>query len=198
MPTGYTADVENGKVTDLRTFVLLCSRAFGACIMQREDAMDAPPKYRNVEPYYAEHLARAEVKRDRLAGMTLDEAYALEEAEYWNRLAAHEQSVARTTEEINRYNEMLAKVMGWAPPTPEHEGLKKFMVHQLVESKRFHEYTLPTPTRKSAKAWLGEKRAKAAKDVAYYAQSKLDEEKRVTESNEWIRQLYESLNGVPA
>ena len=42
MPTGYTADIQDGKITTLREYALSCARAFGALIMMRDDPHDAP------------------------------------------------------------------------------------------------------------------------------------------------------------
>ena len=44
MPTGYTAIIEDKPGLTLREFALRCARGMGACIMQRDDNMDEPPK----------------------------------------------------------------------------------------------------------------------------------------------------------
>lgn len=42
MPTGYTAGVKDGTVTDFKAFVMQCARAFGALIDMRDDPSDVP------------------------------------------------------------------------------------------------------------------------------------------------------------
>lgn len=37
MPTGYTASVQEGKVTEFRDFAMECARAFGALVMMRDE-----------------------------------------------------------------------------------------------------------------------------------------------------------------
>jgi hypothetical protein len=32
MPTGYTAKVNDGSITDLKSYALICARAFGASL----------------------------------------------------------------------------------------------------------------------------------------------------------------------
>jgi hypothetical protein len=44
MPTGYTAPVQSGEIVELEDFILLCARAFGACVMQRDEPMKSLPK----------------------------------------------------------------------------------------------------------------------------------------------------------
>jgi hypothetical protein len=40
MPTGYTAGVADGTITEFREYALLCARAFGACIMLRDEPVE--------------------------------------------------------------------------------------------------------------------------------------------------------------
>jgi hypothetical protein len=49
MPTGYTCDVQNGKVTELKDYLLDCSRGFGALIHMRDERMDTPIKLRRYQ-----------------------------------------------------------------------------------------------------------------------------------------------------
>lgn len=62
MPTGYTAAVCDGKITEFPAFALQCARAFGALITMRDDAMNAPiPE--EIKPdtsYYDKNISEAE------------------------------------------------------------------------------------------------------------------------------------------
>jgi hypothetical protein len=51
MPTGYTAMIEEREDVTFREFALTCARAFGACIMQRDNSLAEPPKPREVDKY---------------------------------------------------------------------------------------------------------------------------------------------------
>lgn len=198
MPTGYTADVANGTVADFRTFALRCARAFGATIMQRDEAMDVPPRLREVSPYYAEKAATAAARLADVRAMTVAEAEARAHAEYREAAAAWRESMRERAETRNRYNTMFADVIAWEPPTPEHADLKEFMLSQLRDSRQSDcDYDWPQPTRMAADVWLADARAHAERDAAYYATQQREEEARVADANAWITALYQSL-GAPA
>ena len=60
MPTGYTEDIYNGKDVTFKDFALKCARAFGACVHQRDDDANDPPKLREPNTgYYEERLKKA-------------------------------------------------------------------------------------------------------------------------------------------
>lgn len=81
MPTGYTAGVEDGTVTTLREYALTCARGMGACIMQRDDPMNEPPKKQEPTDYHVKWLAEAKEKLVQLAAMSNEEIKAAFTAE---------------------------------------------------------------------------------------------------------------------
>lgn len=197
MPTGYTHDVAEGKVTDFRTFALQCARAFGATIMQRDDPGNEPPKLREESPFYAENLAEAEARFAEVDGMRSEDAERGASAAYEKAMTFFREQVADRTEKLNRYNAMLAEAVAWAPPTPEHEGLRKFMIDQLTEGRRFDcNYEVDEPKRMSANEWLAKEFAEAARGVNYARKSLQEEQKRVRGANAWINALYDSLGAT--
>lgn len=200
MPTGYTAAVEDGTVTDFRTFALRCARAMGACVMQRDDPMDAPPKLRVESKYYAEAVERDEARVAELSAMTPAEADNAARAEYDRQLTRNAEYDIREAAIRGRYNAMLTAVMEWEPPTPEHEGLKDFMRQQLVESRKFDcGPPWPEPVRQTGAAWLAEQKQKAHESLARSIKGLADERERVAGANAWIGALYDSLREtVPA
>ena len=56
MPSGYTSDIYNGKEVTFKDFALGCARAFGACVMQRDDPADEKPKIMPEESYHARRV----------------------------------------------------------------------------------------------------------------------------------------------
>lgn len=60
MPTGYTADVADGKITDFVEYALQCARAFGACIMLRDEPISSEIPEFQPSDYNANALAEAE------------------------------------------------------------------------------------------------------------------------------------------
>lgn len=194
MPTGYTADVADGKVTDFRTFALRCARAFGATIMQRDDPMSEPPKPREVDDYYTRAVAERKAKIAALDAMTVEEANDAAALAYGEALKRHRESIQRNTDTRNRYNAMLAEAMAWEPPTPEHAGLKDFMVEQLTEGRKFDTgYTPEPPTRQSGEFWLAHEKAEASRSLAYARESLAKEIERAEGANAWIAALYDAL-----
>lgn len=196
MPTGYTADVGNGKMTDFRTFALTCARNFGACITQRDDAMDVLPKHREESTYYAESLARDEQELVELLDMSEEQIAKAYEADYAHRLAeylryAEERRVTRT-----RYETMLAQVDAWEPPSEEHERLKQFMQQQITESIRFDCTGYGSePERGDPQTWYQERLASVRRSISRGRVSLAEEKVRVAKANQWIDELYESLGG---
>lgn len=193
MPTGYTAGVEDGTVTDFRTFALRCARAFGACIMQREDSLEMLPEPRKENSYYLESLARAQARRDTLETMTLAWADIEAELQYTDAVARITESKARQALELERYAKMLAAVRAWTPPTPDHKGLKDFMVQQITESTKYMASKWEAPKRLTAAEWLVAERAKAYRDIAYAAEEARKERERVDEAQAWLAALDASL-----
>jgi hypothetical protein len=51
MPTGYTAEILDGKVTTFREFAQKCMRAFESTIHMRDESLDKKYTSRKVEKY---------------------------------------------------------------------------------------------------------------------------------------------------
>lgn len=194
MPTGYTAAVENGQMTELRDFILTCARGMGACIMQRDDPIADPPKHRQPSGHYVECLATAQADERRLSVMSLTQADVEAETEYVAAVKSYDESTARQVAENARYEAMIDKVVRWVPPTSEHEGLKTFMLDQLRTSK--YDYWPKRPVRMDATMWLATARERAAGRVEYYTREYAEDAERCASQNAWIDALYASLPEV--
>ena len=144
MPTGYTHDVQTGKVTEFKQFALNCARAFGALITMRDDPMDAPvPDKIEASSYSAQRFAESKERLAQLRLMTPEQA---EIAAFNAHQEATEYAARRNAEtdtENERLDAMLTKVLAWAPPTPEHVGVKDFMAEQLRISKVTYRHEIP-------------------------------------------------------
>lgn len=199
MPTGYTADIGDGTVTDFRTFALRCARNFGATIMQRDNPMNEPPKHRVPSNYSAKALTVARNRLAELDSFTLDDAERAAQAEFSAALKSHDQYAVNRAETKGRYKAMIAEVEQWTPPTADHIGMKTFMLSQLTESIEFDctDYGSRRPERVGAADWLDAAKAKARKDVARHAEEDAAERERCASSNRWIDSLYASLPTKP-
>lgn len=195
MPTGYTAQLmEKGQ--DFRSFVLTCARGMGACIMQRDDPMNEPPKKQGPSAYNSNGLQAAIAELARLRGMDRDAQYlfaSLKKVEAFNRRA---ERLQRANDENKRLDEAMAQVVAWTPPTPDHAGLKAFMVEQITISRNslsYLEQSLREVTDKPVRKFYEEAIESAEHDIEYRRKELAKEQDRTNERNEWIEQLYKSL-----
>lgn len=195
MPTGYTAEVADGKVTDFRTFALRCARAFGATIMQRDDPSADPPKRREPSDYAAKRLVEDRARLAEVNAMTVEQAEAAATAEYEKAMADEEKYAANRRATRSRYEAMLAKVVLWEPPTADHVGLKKFMEEQIRESISFDCAEYPSRLQRlNGRDWLEREQKRLVESIGRNAQSQAEEEARCAGANAWIDALYASLD----
>jgi hypothetical protein len=193
MATGYTYPVKDGKITEFREFALQCSRAFGALIHMREDSMSSELTFPEVDDYHVKGLAKAKRDLKDLETVSIREAEKRAEADHQRALDANREIAKVRKLNLQRYEAMLEQVRAWTPPTKEHQGLKDFMVQQLVDSIKWDVDYLTEPQKKSGAGWLADA-VKAAEDsIAYHTEKYAEEVKRIGERREWILQLQESL-----
>jgi hypothetical protein len=199
MPTGYTADVQSGKITRFEDFAMQCARAFGALLMMRDDPLDAPvPEEFKPSDYYREALDRNEKRLAELKAMSPAAIIAASRAAQSDALARHEAHEAGKAEHRARYEAMLAKVRAWTPPTPEHEGLRAFMEQQLTESIRFDCRPWGPPEQRSPAAWYELELSDAEQAVARSRKALADEIERTEGRNRWLADLRRSLTAARA
>jgi hypothetical protein len=193
MPTGYTADVQSGKVTEFPDFAMQCARAFGALIMMRDDPADAPIPEFQPSDYHSKALATAEADVARLSAMTAEQAQTEADAEHAKAVRQNNEWNAEKAACRERYEAMILKVDAWTPPTPDHNGLKEFMLKQLRESIDFDCRPYDEPKALPGAEWLEKAKARAARSVEYHRDEHAAEVKRTADRNAWVRNLRESL-----
>lgn len=197
MPTGYTASVQDGTVTEFREFALQCARAFGALVLMRDDPVDAPipDSFTADTSYHDDRIDEAKAELLRIETMTDADCYAAARAEREQWWADFEERKRKRDEARDRYEAMLSEVRSWEPPTEEHRGLKDFMAKQLTESIDFDcssEYDKPGPFLDGAD-WRREKIRKARRDIEYHTKERKAEIERTESRNLWVKQLRQSL-----
>lgn len=201
MPSGYTAILQEKPDISFADWAKQCARAFGACIMQRDDPMGDPPNVDEQPSRY--HFERLEELRSKLAWLrevtdTEIDAKRTEEAAQSRTYALKQ--IEKTKAIEARYRRMLAMAKAWEPPTPDHAGVKKFMIEQITESIKFDcgtEYYDEQLQRLDVVVPIAEYRAAEIadieKDIAYHEKKWNEEVARTNERNEWKRQLIASL-----
>lgn len=198
MPTGYTSDLYEGKDITVRDFILRCARGMGALIMMRDDPMDAPIRTFEPSDYHAKAIEKARARLDELADMHPDEIRRQAEDAH---LKAYNSWRERRDDKLvmrGRYEDMLNQVKAWHPPTPDHEGLRKFMIEQLTTSIEFDCSVTPSrfdepPVREPDGAWFTKQVEKAQHDLVYHVEEDAKERARTAERNAWVQALMESL-----
>ena len=199
MPSGYTAPVRDGEVVELDDFVLKCARAFGACIMQRDDPIDDAPKMEEVSDYHSNALKKAEKELAQLKVKSRDELLQDFFAAQRAALESYEKDLKEKSQAELRYRSMIEKVEGWQPPSPDHEGLKEFMLKQLNDSIEwdcntgYYKDQLERIQEMTFESWYAEELKAAEWDVEYHGREYKEEVERVENRNKWKQQLYESL-----
>lgn len=197
MPTGYTADVQSGKITELKDYALLCARAMGATIMIRDDPLDAEIPEFEPSPFYRDYLANTRNELAEFESMSVEDRKSLHDREHAERVATANKYIAEKDDHRKRYEAMLAKAKQYAPPTAEHQGLADFMVSQLEESIRFDcdgDYIWEQEKVKQPfEQWERERLESLRERIERYASEWEQEQSRTESRNRWIRQLRESL-----
>lgn len=197
MPTGYTAGIVDGKITEFNDFALQCARAFGALIELRDEPFDAPipDEIKAHTSYYEQSLEEARQRLASLLALTPDEVVSGAASALLIAQTSHQDSLVRVRAENARLKAMLAKVERWTPPTPDHQEMKRFMVDQLTISMTNEKYYLVGPNEADfvpAKWHLASLDA-AAQSVTRAADELAKERRRNADRNGWLQALRASL-----
>lgn len=203
MPTGYTAEILDGKVTTFPQFAKKCVRAFGATIHMRDESMDAEYEKRTPSTYRTESLEKAKKSLQDAKTLSDKEIIQSRKLELQKSRKYHIDSVAKAKANAKLLNKILKDAQKWQPPTSEHTGIKDFMVDQIVQTINgdcktdYHEKGLKEIDLElkslSAKKIRKEMIASAKKEIAYY-QKELDADIiRCEESNKWVEVFMESI-----
>ena len=199
MPSAYTADVADGKISDLSTFAMQLARGMGATITMRDDPWDKPiPEAFEPSSWNANKLAEVRAERDRLYAMSDADASATAQAEHDEWAASRDAAEADHAARRERYLSMIAQVEAWqgAP-----EGIKEFGLEQLragldFDCRQPFKFYSEEPS-VDGSAWKAAKLEKVARDIEYHAKEDAKERARTEGRNAWIAQLRRSLPVPP-
>lgn len=196
MPTGYTASVATGEVTEFAEYAMQCARAFGACIMLRDEPMSSEIPEFTPSDHNAKALDKAERELAEFAAMTSDERRLLYEEETKQRIARANEGIEAQQKQRDRYEAMLEKAKAFKAPTADHQNYAAFLVSQLEESIKFDcsgDYYQKELQPVSFDQWQSQKRAGLIRDLAYHEKANREEIERTASRNEWVKALRESL-----
>jgi hypothetical protein len=194
VPTGYTAIIEEKDGVTFEEFLWGCARAFGALIELRDAPLDAPiPEQFVPSGYHAKGLDEAQERLRVLAGMSAAATTSSARADHARAVKAWKESEADRAAKVARYDAVLAKAKAWKPPTPEHEGLRSFMIDQIRISTEHMREKAPRPKALSGAAWMANQIVSAKWDADYHEKALRDERQRVASRNEWVAALRRSV-----
>jgi hypothetical protein len=116
-------------------------------------------------------------------------------AEFSAAMARHHERANERAALKEKYQAMLNEAKAWTPPTPDHQGLKDFMVKQIEESIKWDcDDSLATvPICQSSEQWFASAIAKAGRDIIYHTEKNQEEIDRTNGRNKWVRDLRQSL-----
>ena len=192
MTTGYTYIIEEKEDLTLREFTLRCARAFGACVEQRDDSVDVLPRIPEPSTYHLDAIQREKARLLELKGTTSSGREAIFNAECDRHQREGEASIAKCKITEKRYMAMRDKVLAWEPPSPEHEGLKKFMLEQIdLCASDWEPYVYDLRSKSTPEKWFSASIEAAEESIAYHQLQHDKEVKRYAEKKEWIASLYE-------
>jgi hypothetical protein len=198
MPTGYTAKLCEQEVP-FEEFVMTCARAMGACVMMRDEPLDAPiPESFSESDYHTEQLEQSRAKLKALLEMNDLEVAVFGNEQKVAAITYAEKSLAKAQAQNKRLREMLAKVDAWEPPTQDHKGLKKFMQEQLTISMDNESYdveALQKAKDKTPQQFHDEAVESARWSVGYHVKEKAADAQRNQGRTDWVQQLRASLKG---
>ena len=200
MPTGYTADIS--ATTTFKEFALRCARNFGALILMRDDAMDAPiPEAFEPSDYHRKALDDAKSRLAAAKEMTVSEAARQIQESNQKALSDQKRVTAERDTLLANYRRMAGLVEAWQEPSLDHRNMKKFMLDQLRDSiewdcpddggdfvRRCYSTFAGSPA-----DWIADCIRRAEHDLEYHTKHEREEQERTAARNLWVKQLRESL-----
>lgn len=195
MPTGYTNIIEDNEAEPtFEAFALRCARGMGVSIHQRDEGLDSPLRAPAADSYHLKEIEKAQAELERVRELSDEELrVAIAEA---NRKRAEQSEELRKVRERrrSRYARMLAKVEAWKPPTPEHEGLRRFMREQIDLCYQPNEepYEIPEGPQ-TPPAYRLKLIESAVRNLAYHRESHEKEVAHARDAAKWIEVLRASL-----
>lgn len=204
MPTGYTADILEGKITTLSQFAKRCMRNFGATMHMRDFDLNAEYVPRKPSAYYKKEIAKAKKEISRIKNLTIEEIISEKVKSLKESQEYHLKAIEKANSDRSLLETLLKEAKEFAPPTAEHQGVKDFMIQQLETTIDFDCGT-DYHTKKLAEiqnqlenldsdSILKDLTEKAKKTLDYFVYELEKEVARCKESNVWVEKLLGAIN----
>jgi hypothetical protein len=189
-------DVEEGRL-DFRALALRCARKFQPALLRDPSAFDPHPRPTadSLVAGALERRLRYEEERRSLLAMTPEEADAQVEADYQKKLAWRRDHEEEKRQKRERHERLLAQVLAWVPPTPEHGELRLYMEQQVREALR---HVQPDPTwdvidRPTGTEWRAERLLTAEHMIRSSSTDEIEAIRKGERDEAWVMALLASI-----
>ena len=193
MGTGYTSKIKDG--ISFEDFALDCSKEFGYLISLRDTPNADVPDVIKPGSYHREGMKQSKEEYEILLNMT-DDVKKVDYIKYCKRTMDGWEEI-RNSKIISKdsYNNMLVKVKNWQPPTNDHNGLKEFMISQIVGSIDFDCKNIDRPMEEmlTIDEWYDMMLEGVKDDIEYYTKKWKKEVESCEKATKWIQELKRSL-----
>lgn len=204
MPTGYTAGILDGTITDFKGFAKTCMRAFGATIHMRDEGLDKEYEPREPSDYNLNQIKDYKREIELAESLTEEEYLVKERTLIKEELSSVEDSILKKREKFKKLEKMLEEARDWNPPTDEHQNFKSFMIDQLNQTIIFDADVEYYEKRREELLYrfgeildgkeIKEKTLDSLRSsLAYHTKSHQEELERCEKSSKWVTDLLDSI-----
>jgi len=204
MPTGYTAEIYEGKDVKFKDFAMDCARSFGAFASLRDTPeVELPESIQLDVSFYEKIIEDSRKKIVDMENLSDEEISAIIKKSRKERISGLEKEIEDKKTVLKKYESMLNEAKNWNPPSKEHFNLKEFMIEQLETSMRY-DCNVEGPegelkrvlnsAPQSVEEYRKNVASSAEDDIEYYTEKIHKSISKNYDTNLWIKQLRESFN----
>lgn len=203
MPTGYTANIIDGKITKFEDFAKQCVRAFGVAIHMRDEDMDMEYTPRVPSDYHIKAIENLKSDISEINSSSDSDILYVEREKLLKSLEHYNKQLLEIKKNTDILNSFLNKAKNFEPPTHEHVGIKDFMIKQLSDTIDFDSNTVyydkEIENVKNKLDNLNANDIRKTKIESYldsikYHENEYDKEvSKCNDSNKWVKEFLEAL-----
>jgi hypothetical protein len=188
MPTGYTAPVADGTLTDLRDFVVRCAHAF---FPDDGSGLGSPLSIQVADRsgYHDDQLRRLRHELGTLREMSREEVDEAWKKEVESERESHRKFQEKLDLENARIQKMTDEVEAWEPPLYDMKKLKYFMLDQLRLSVHSPYYFPDNKKDQDSVRWYEDRVERLQKDIAYHGEAIAKSQIEAQWRNSWIESI---------
>lgn len=186
----------------LDKFIMLCTRAFGACQRMRDDPLDVSvPEKITPDPFHLNSMKNLEKELKKLKSLSEKASIIWAEKEINKKIKSHKKYKKKDscTKKLKCFNDMLEKVIAWKPPSEDHIELKNFAINQLEQSIKFDDHDsyyldeIKKLSKQTPKGYYKKELKRIAETIEYHKKHWEKEVENTNFINNWFDQLRNSF-----